>query len=432
MTVISKLFEDESRLKRLILCIFLALACSTIFSLIKYLHEEVPARNGLILPDSSPIGGDFIAFYVAGTIAKHSPEKLYDLSAQWDLQKKIFAEAPKIAFSPLPFVYPPLVAWNLEFLSNFEFVDAYFIWLLIQSASFVLAIWIVADALKLNLIGKLICVVIAFGYSAFSTLAMISSQLCFVGILLSALVFHDLKNKRLFRAGLFLSLSYYKPPLFLFFVVILFIQKQWRLISGFLLGAAILGICSWLMVGSDGMLSFFASAANYKYGSEVNKGIVFVPKFGAGLLAFLTTVFNTHFDIARIVFFILAGAILLYLAPIFRNAKIHDGQDFNLVFSLQLITSYFLSLHIVNYDMSLLIVPLIVVGAHIWQNPFNRPRVYLLIILLLVFLERILRDFQINGLAINLMIPAMFIWIVALSLYLRSNRLPKAISSHVG
>ena len=59
---------------------------------------------GLVMPGGIPVGGDFLAFYNAGLLFGKDPSRLYDFQAQWDQQKELFREYPKIAASPLPYI----------------------------------------------------------------------------------------------------------------------------------------------------------------------------------------------------------------------------------------------------------------------------------------------------------------------------------------
>jgi len=83
----------------------------------------------------SPLGADYSAFYVAGTIVQsHSPQELYQLPLQAHLYHSLLPNAPKDVF--LPYGNPPFLTLLFQPLSLLPYTTSYLLWLLISVSLF--------------------------------------------------------------------------------------------------------------------------------------------------------------------------------------------------------------------------------------------------------------------------------------------------------
>jgi Glycosyltransferase family 87 len=417
------LFANENQIKRLFVVVFLALALSTIMGFISFFVFDFPQRNGLLLSKGVPVGGDYMAFYIAGKIVERDPDLIYNLIEQWKIQKEIFQEDKSITLRPLPFLYPPLVALPLKYLSRLDFVTGYLIWVSLGTFLYAFSVWMVLQCLGFNLIEKMLGLLIGLGFNTFLGLSIVSGQTSFLGVFILAAVYYLLKNNYQIAAGLVLSLSYYKPPLFLIFVLFIFLQFRWRMIAGFIIGGISLLALSCIIMGQQVMLDFFYQASGYNYGSEMSNGIVSVPRFGAGLLPLIAAFFPKNYAMAHLIFFIMSSGILIYF---YKFLKVPDdllrGNQFDLVFSLQVSLSILLSLHIINYDLSLLIVPLLITGSNVWHKPLSKLNIIFLSFSFLIYNEWLFRTQLAIERSINFIVPVIIVWIFIMSVLISREK----------
>ena len=372
--------------RRLILAVFLGFAFSTILIAGKYWIDNFSQQTGLALSDEMPVGGDFLAFYNAGRLLAKDPARLYDFSVQWDEQRELFKSYPKIAESPLPFIYPPLVAVPFSYLSKLEFVQAYKILAVVGILIYTISIWLLSSTLTKSLRERMLILIVGLGFSPFLTLSILSGHLSFIGVFTLSIFFRLRKTGFRFLSGLVLSLSYYKPPLFLVFILFLVLQRDFRLLSGFVLGGAVLTALSIGVLGLDGMVTYLEQLPKYRFGSEVNPGIVFIPKQSSGLLGAISVLLPGQYAFARGIFFAVGALIIWFSAPALKmGLKGPESDIYNLQFALQVSLSLLLSLQMVDYDLAYLIVPVILVGNYLFKSVSNINLVYYSLVLLMVY-----------------------------------------------
>ena len=181
---------------------------------------------------------DFPAFYSAARIWA-SGGNPYDLEAQCNRQE------PIRGVPCLPFAHPPVVLPLISLVSNDDFLSSYYRWSLLLVAVAALCI------LPLNrLCGewKLSVQTILF----FPVVVAITFAQDTPFILLGVLLWIWLLNsKREMLAGLALSIAVLKPQIAILLAVPLLFSRP-RAFAGFCLGAALLGIYSFGLVGVDG------------------------------------------------------------------------------------------------------------------------------------------------------------------------------------
>lgn len=408
-------------LRKLLIIIFFGLACSTILAASIFWGRDFPNRNGLELSPRTPVGGDFLAFYNAGRVFDRDPAQLYNFDIQWDVQREIFKNHPIIASRPLPFVYPPLVAIPFQYLSRIEFSNAFVLWAGIGTLVYIIALLILGSVLEEKTSHKLAIVLLGLGFAPFTALSIISGHMSFIGVFVFTTVFWALRNQQSFLAGLLLSLSYYKPPLFLVFVVFSFFQRDCRLIGGFLLGGITLTGLSIAIVGWPTFLFYLQQLPNYRYGGQVNAGIVFVPKQGAGLLSAITALLPGQYDQARKIFLVVAAIVVAWV--IYKFPKRASGDSaFAIQFALQVSLSLLLSLQMVDYDLSLLIVPILIVGSTLWREKESTAWFLSMLIIFVVYNGWSFDNYFIANFESLYSASLVGIWIMFLMILLTSGR----------
>ena len=185
-----------------------------------------------------PKESDFPAFYSAARIWA-SGGNPYDLEAQCSMQE------PIRGVPCLPFAHPPVVLPLISLVSNDDFLASYYRWSLLLvavAALCILPLYRLCGEWKLSVQTILFFPVVVAITFAQDTPFILLGVLLWIWLLLS---------KREMLAGLALSIAVLKPQIAILLAVPLLFSRP-RAFAGFCLGAALLGIYSFALVGVEG------------------------------------------------------------------------------------------------------------------------------------------------------------------------------------
>lgn len=338
------------------LVIVAGIGCALAFATVAFYTIAInfPGSGTLLQPNGKLLGGDFITFYNAGLMARNDMHRLYDFTFQEQHLRQWLADEGRYLDGKLPFVYPPLIAVIFGCLSLLPYKAAYCVWF----ASGILATLATMFALaRQNYDRKraaLITIFAAFGYIPFTLNTLASGQLSWIGVFIFGWTYL-LWTRHPMWAGLVFSLSYYKPPLFVLALLMLFIRSNVGFRLGFLFGGAILSLASWSLIGVEGLAKYLAVVSNYTYGSRLIADVTLPTAQGAGIYALVYSICPSPF---------LSKASLLVLilcACATAMAMNNRGKDsFSIFYCFVLSSSLALSLQCIRYDLSLLLVALII------------------------------------------------------------------------
>jgi alpha-1,2-mannosyltransferase len=202
------------------------------------------------------IGGDFHAFYAEGKVALNYPHsQLYNIELQ---DKEYSSTIGAEMTAPLP--YPPWFTIPLALLAHLPYLLALTLWTLISLSLMTVGFLLIARVLRWpaswNYLGVLVCL----AFPPYLFYSLINGQAAAFAFCVLALTYYLQKNGRPALAGMILSLLTYKPTLLLFLGPMLVFIRQWRILSGLTLGAAMLALLSLLWAGVEGVRGFFKLA----------------------------------------------------------------------------------------------------------------------------------------------------------------------------
>jgi len=321
------------------------------------------AGNAVVLWKSRvPMGqgyGDFAAFYTAGVLVRRGlGTELYNRAAQWKVQQE-FASEVKMRHGPLPYIRLPYEALLFSVFAKWPYAKALVLWtglklVLLAAIPFVVTrggswkegfpLWVVG----LLSLGTLpVFVDLLMGQDA--------PLLTF----LFAISFWQLATGREAGAGFSLGLALFKFQLVIPFVVTLWIAGRKRVLPGFATSAFVVLIISAAVVGWRGLLQYpsYLLVLNRTAGA----GMV-TPEDQPNLRGLLT------FFIGRSPY---PGRIHWVLAPVAVAAIVYTGLTWRKVgnrllaegFGLALIVMIVTSYYAYDYDLLLLTIPLVAMGA---------------------------------------------------------------------
>lgn len=329
--------------------------CYLIFSIF---YNNLPLENGFVMKNGMLLGGDFITFYVAGKMYSTDPSHLYDLLRQKEVRTLLLGPSSIALKGELPFVYPPLVAVLFSCLAPFSFSDAYIYWTVIAlCVSFFSLFAVLLHIGRKNILFVISAFIVFAGYFPFSMNSILGGQLSWVGFSLVCWIFLALERNRPYMAGMLMSLSYYKPPLFLL-ALIVFICTQGRdFFWGFLTGAFLLISLTLVAVDISGFTHYLRLVSRYTYGQKLFEDVELPPGEGAGIFALITT-FAPDMQTTLVLF----GAIFLVTVFILIWYS-HEiaVRYWDVWYSTVWIASVGLSLQCIRYDLALVFLPLFLI-----------------------------------------------------------------------
>jgi hypothetical protein len=348
----------SGRLQRFLISILLAVSATSILSVSQLWLATFQNSDGFSQSGGAAVGGDFACFYAAGEIYNKNRLQLYDPEHQQQIQRKIFA-GRVVEFNDLLFVYPPIVAAGFAYLARLPFFDAYLVWSLVSLSLFTGALLILSAELKLKLGAKILLLTVGLGFVPYSINTVAAGQLSAVGLMILVLVGAALSRARYQLAGALFALTYYKPPIFFLLLIYLSVRHGWKFVRGFLMGASILVAITAAIVPASIIQANLELMMGYHYGSTTSFGHVHWPKHGAGLLALLTMLSQRQYLESWILFFVAATLLIFVWFRADASAE-RRGLSNELRYSFAIACSMFLSIQMVAYDLTLLLIPMAV------------------------------------------------------------------------
>jgi hypothetical protein len=312
--------------------------------------------------------GDFSSFYTAGLLLRRGEGRmLYDRSAQWEAQQE-FASHVEIRKGPLPFIRPPF--WALIFvpLSYFSYPVAIAGWSLAK----VFFLWLTARVLPrippfTPIYPSWLEVVLCLGlFPVF--LDLLVGQDAPLLLLILAVVLNRLHHGRDVVAGMILALGLFRFHLIVPIVLMLWLAGRGRILIGFLPGAAALVALSCAISGVNVLLIY------PEYLLRLNRatGAGFVAPASMPNLRGLLTLFLGRTPYPGPIHWLLlpvALAAMVLTARIWKPLVSSGFSGLALGYCLAVLVDILTSYYAYSYDMTLLIIPLLLLGGGFLDQP---------------------------------------------------------------
>jgi len=300
--------------------------------------------------------GDFASSYAAGTLVRRGlGAQLYSPAAQWKVQQE-FASEVKIRHGPLCYLRPPFEALFFSGLAAWPYPAALVVLTGVKLALLAAIPFIVVrarpwkEASPLWLTG----ILILGTFPAFMDLLL--GQDAVLLAFLFAICFWQLDTGHDMGAGVTLGLALFKFQLALPFVGMLWIAGRRRILPGFAIsGSAVLAVSA-ALVGWRGLFKY----PGYLLALNRTRGLGIAPQVQITLRGLLTRFMGDVSYSGRILWLLVPVAIgaIVYAGFIWRRAG--EGflaEGFGLAAVVAIVTSYYAS----DYDLLLLIVPLLAI-----------------------------------------------------------------------
>lgn len=199
---------------------------------------------------------DLRAFYAAGTIVRSGhAAQLYDYEYQQRVQNEVVG--PRAG--ALPFLYPPFAALLFIPLSLVSYRAAFMVLFLLNVGLLLVTARLLSPWLPALVGRSRFLLPSLYGCLFTGSVALMQGQISFILLLVysGGYVLHLRKHNLL--AGLLLSICLAKFQIALPVVLLFVIWREWRLVTGFLVGAVGVITASFAIVGRAGMMSYWHS-----------------------------------------------------------------------------------------------------------------------------------------------------------------------------
>jgi len=305
---------------------------------------------------------DFTIFYSAAKIVRLGlGHRLYDDTVQYRIQQG-FASAANLRQGPLPYNHPPFEALIFVPFSFLPYFAAYLLWDLFSLLILLLLLFLLRPhigLLRQVSVACWLCAMVGFFPIFF---ALLQGQDILLLLLIFTLVFIFQKKQGEFTAGCCLGLGLFRFHLVLPLIVVWLLEKRKRALFGFILVAFVLALISVAMVGAEASVEYPVSVWRMEQvmgrpGTVVPSGM---PNLRGLLENPLTHLISRSFS--DVVLVLLSITLVLFTAFLWKTAP---AATFNLGFSLCVIVTVVVSYHTFAYDLSLLMLPVVLVADHL-------------------------------------------------------------------
>jgi hypothetical protein len=293
---------------------------------------------------------DFTIYYSAGQIVRQGlGHQLYDDQTQFRVQQE-FAKEVSIRQGPLPFNHPAYEALFFAPFTYFSYPAAFALWDLVNLVMLAALPFLLRPHLpKLQSYSWSLWMLAMMAFAPIF-FALLQGQDAILLLFLYALAFVSLKNHHDIWTGGWLALGSFKFHLVVPFVLLLLVQGKKKVLFGFVAGASVLAVLSFAVVGRDAMMSY----PNYALHLEATEGGGISPSAMPNLRGLLDTLLAPNPHLATVVLILSLGAILFTAWQCYGNEKFNL---FDLKFSLAAFSTVLVSYHAMDYDLSLLMLP---------------------------------------------------------------------------
>jgi hypothetical protein len=298
---------------------------------------------------------DFAIYYCAGAVVREGQAAhFYDNRTQFTVEKQFAADVPLFRRSLL-YTHPPFEALFFAPFSLFPYIWAYGLWMALNVA-LLAYIPLAMRPYTPNLRHLPYWMWALAGLAFFPVFySLLQGQDAIVLLFFLTLAFTSLKQKKWTVSGIWLALGLFKFHLILTVLVLLLAQKKWRVLHGFIPAGIALAILS---VGMVGMNAAKAYPHFVLHVEAALTGTRTVPADMPSLRGLLYVLGLGRHGMEPMLWVAAGGLFLLVVWKSWGAAPDVSG----LKFSLALVTATVIGYHVVSYDLSMLLLAVVLLA----------------------------------------------------------------------
>ena len=308
---------------------------------------------------------DFTMYYTSGRILSLGEgTRLFDGTLQYRIQQQ-FAPNVSIRHGSSPNLHLPVEAVIFVPFARLPYFEAYLLWDVLSLGLLALAIAILRRHLPaLREQSALFWVLLPLGFFPIFV-ALLQGQDIILLLLLYALAYSAMRKQSDGLAGCWLGLGLFRFHLVLPFVVLAALMKRWRLVGGFAAVAALMVLLSLAIIGWHEALAY----PMYLFRVENMVGEVIAPEIMPNLRGLLHTLLHAVVPPTALFVLIVGASAALLWAAVKLLQSTTAAEKLPLGFSLALLTVLLVSYHQYDYELSLLLIPLLLTADYLQAHP---------------------------------------------------------------
>jgi len=298
--------------------------------------------------------GDFAIFYTAGKILGSGQRlRLYDSGLQFEVQQRFAPGVTTRQNGPLPYNHPPFEALIFWPMAKLSYVTAFDVWTGLNLGALLVAILVLRRRIQwLQSRSAGVWLVVALVFFPVS-ITLLQGQDSLWLLLLFALAYVSIERDEEFAAGCWLGVGLFRPQIVLPVMLLFALRRRWRLWGGFGLVAAGLAGLSVAIVGWRAALGYPEFVLRVDQNSAGVSKTWGMPNLH-GLVDSLLAGFGVSELFVSILTVLLSVAMLWIVA---RSCSSGLSDRFDVAFSLMILAAILVSYHLLEHDLSLLLVP---------------------------------------------------------------------------
>jgi hypothetical protein len=307
---------------------------------------------------------DFTIFYTAGKMLRQGlSHGLYNGALQYDVQQT-FASGVRIRKGPLPYNHPAFEALIFEPLAALDYPTAYAVWSVFNLAILGFLPFLLRPHIPvLAQCSPLLWLPVWLGF--FPVLvALLQGQDVILLLLLNALAFVALKRNAETLAGCWLGLGVFKFQLMVPLVLILMCWKRGKVVLSFAVTAAGLAAISVAITGWAGALRYPGYVLHFEEFMEQGGIAADMPNLRGLIEGWSVT---RGLPGVHVITIALSVGLLVWVVAKGWH-RVDSSQQFDLKFSLAMVAAVLVSYHAFPYDLSLLVIPLLLVVSYAMET----------------------------------------------------------------
>ena len=311
-------------------------------------------------------GADLSSFYAAVKMVQGGQgSRLYNVATQGHYQSALFPGVTTRS-GTLLYLHPPFETLLYLPLAYISYPAAYGVWLITNILLLLLIVFLLLPYMtELKATWSPLPVLLFVGFFPVF-IDLLQGQDSIWLLLVFALAFDSLKKTNALRGGIFLGLGLFKFQYVLPFLLPFVVWRRWKVVGGFAISGAVLLLLSLPIAGIQGILSYaaFLFGLTRVLSSQHIQNVV-------GILS--NTMPNIHGIvemavpnllhslIQKLAVALLSGMAILWAVVKWPLHRSLSEADFDLGFSLALVVSILVSYHLLLHDLSLLLIPFVLV-----------------------------------------------------------------------
>lgn len=295
-------------------------------------------------------GADFIQFYSAALLARDNSDKIYDVEAQKEMQKRFSPGARQGVY--WPYLHAPFFTVLLIPLGSFSYVEAFWVWSLLTLILYCSSVAVISRLDPARGPPLRLALAVAYGAPVFYWL-IATGQTTGIAVFLWTASFALMKKGRIFWAAFVLGFLSYRVQYLAVVLPILVIRRMWLGVLGIATSCLLLVVAGGLVFSLDAYWAYidavFFQARRIVTLEQPLSHYVTLYGFFRSLLPHYGAVVCTVASALPLIYWLLNS---------WRNSRPPEGRVFDLQWALLIAATLLLMHHGFVYDLVLLSMPI--------------------------------------------------------------------------